>query len=246
MADPHRTWMVFLTCALVMLAITGSTLMAYAATEGETQPPAEKKVTLQFSNTPVVDAIDLLFKKAGYKYTIEAGVSGNITMRLTDVPFEQALNRMMEATRLEYVTTGGRYVIRPRQKAAGEAPVTPTDGSKEQAAPKQPPSDSTKPDNQGPIYYGKGGGQSQQGPPREEGNQQIVVVAPQTTIIGGHGPGYAGARVALPPPSLIPPSLQRMLAMMAILEPYMRPKLFSGGFNFYSSYNDEGYPFDRY
>ncbi|HOK53947.1 MAG TPA: hypothetical protein PKV43_05740, partial [Armatimonadota bacterium] len=109
MTDLRRMRAVFLGAMLVF----SLSAMAVTAADDVTVPATEKKVTLQLDGTPIIDAIDMLFKDSGYKYTIEPGVSGSISFGFKNVGFEQAVKTVAESAGLEYEVSGGRYVFRP-------------------------------------------------------------------------------------------------------------------------------------
>lgn len=118
-----------LTLLIAVLSCVVGTTFAPAASDDETQPANQKKVTLQLSDAPVIDAIDYLFKNSGYKYTIEPGVSGIISLGLKDVPFEQAVKNMANSADIDYQVKDNLYTFTPKPKAVTVTTVSPTETS---------------------------------------------------------------------------------------------------------------------
>jgi len=98
---------------LLMLAL------ALAATP---QPaPAPPSVSLQLRDAEISNALEMLFKDSGKDYTIESGVSGRVSLSLTDAPWEKALRSLLDSARLTYTRDdSGIYAIKPR---SAEQPV---------------------------------------------------------------------------------------------------------------------------
>jgi hypothetical protein len=204
MADLHWT-----KVSVFIVILTLSVGMAFAVTvDDQTQPVNVPKVTVHLSNTPVIDAIDAVFKNTGYKYTIEPGVSGYISIGLKDVSFEQAIKSIAEGAHLQYEVKGGRYIFRP-------IPPQPTIPIDQPGEPVQP-----VPDNGqiiieapaglggGPIFYGSmyPGYAPTLPPPGYYYPLPGQSLIPPST--------YGEVPMPLPPPQLRSPSMQRFLNQM--------------------------------
>jgi hypothetical protein len=210
--------------ALVLVVMVfGSGLALAAAAGDDPQPTSDKKVTLQLSDTPVIDAIDRLFQGTGYKYTIEPGVSGRISLGFKDVPFEQAIRDVAEASGLTYRASGGRYVFAPKPKEdiparTEETEVSVIPDSSEQADEDNPPA---TPEDGGPVFYGHEYPGLYPGVPPSYhiSDTEVIIFSPPGFIFGIRG-DYTGAPQVLPPPFLRSPSLQRMLDQMNALRSF--------------------------
>ena len=135
----------------LLLVLAVAVGYADSAATTTTTKPSEKLITLQVTNTPVIDVIDLLFSQAGYNYTVESGVSGNITLKLKGVKFVDALKSLAEGADLTYKVNDGRYIIsaKPKPKPVVVAGST----SPETDLPLGHP-DIIPDDDLGPIFYG--------------------------------------------------------------------------------------------
>ncbi|MEN6519625.1 MAG: hypothetical protein ABFD46_00530 [Armatimonadota bacterium] len=125
-------WMRIVFIAAVIVLAAG------AAIANGSQPPVEKKVTLQLSDTPIIDVIDYMFQGTGYKYTIEPGVSGRISVGFKNIPLEQAVKAVADASGLDYTKAPGRYIFKPKAKipvAAETMPENQYQPEKQTAAP---------------------------------------------------------------------------------------------------------------
>lgn len=107
-----------LTAALLAAILISLPAIAQA------QNAAEKRINLEFRNTPVKAAIDALFRSAGLNYALDPSVTGTITVSLKDVPFDQALNVVLMQAGLTRRKEGEVYYIKP--KATDSTGVTPT------------------------------------------------------------------------------------------------------------------------
>ena len=78
------------------------------------------KVTIDARNAPVQQALERLFHDAKAQYILDNGVAGNVTLKVTNQPFENALSLMLRAssTPLTYSRDGNVYVVRPVGYAA--------------------------------------------------------------------------------------------------------------------------------
>jgi len=223
----RRTRLAVLAIAAITL---GAIVMPAAAVADSNQPAVEKKVTLQVTGMPVVDAIDMLFRDTGYKYTIRPGVSGRLTLNIVDMPFEQALKKTTDLAHLEYRVVAGRYIISPNPKEEVEAAVPPGRTTEEpqteqQAGPGYPPATGWR-QGAGPIFYGRGYYWHRQPVfPLSRGymsGSSVVILPDGTALVNGWPYGYGPPP---PPPGVFSPSTERFLAQIAALDPYLHPSI---------------------
>jgi hypothetical protein len=132
--------------AVAVLVIVG---VGYTdAAPGGGSATSSRLITLHATRMPVIDAIDKLFGQAGYTYTIQPGVGGEITLGLKDVTFADALKSLAAGADLDYKVTGGRYIISPKPKPKVVLTVTPP----------APATTTDQPDVQAPdaapVFYG--------------------------------------------------------------------------------------------
>src|SRR5689334_7357554 len=81
--------------ALLLMA-TGFGAAAAGAAPGDTPPREEKRVSLNLRQTPLRQALAMLFEGSGFNYAVENEVSDPpITLRLTDQPFTAALRTLI-------------------------------------------------------------------------------------------------------------------------------------------------------
>jgi len=95
--------------------------------------PASKRVSLEFDDQTLLDALKFLFKSVGANYLMEPGVmrgaaNVKITLSIADRPFTQALESLLNAgsargTGLTYRLENGIYTI-----TTGTAPPAPAAG----------------------------------------------------------------------------------------------------------------------
>ncbi|MBI2843194.1 MAG: hypothetical protein HYX78_07315 [Armatimonadetes bacterium] len=185
-----------------------------AAEEPSANPAKEKTVTLNLLGAPVIDAIDLVFKDTGYKYTIEPGVSGTIDLRFSGVPFERALRVVTETAGLNYRVTGGRYVIGPKSKPATEVGAKPAEPRAEdyERPAEQPEHPETQAPEDNPIFYGHVYPYVPLPLYYDVGYVRNYVVLPFGAVLAQ---GYVlEVPPVLPPPRFRPPSVQRMIDQM--------------------------------
>ena len=101
-----------------------------ARPDGGARPNApaqsEVRVTLTFAKEDVRAALKRLFDQAGAKYSLEAGVEGQVSVGLKDVRFETALQAILDSNSsgpLTYTITNGSYNV--RRKAAVPVAAAP-------------------------------------------------------------------------------------------------------------------------
>lgn len=153
---PMKTLTPVKTVALAALAATltlasakaqapaPSSAMSAASTTAarpSVSPPradATTTISLAVNQTPVRDILAMLFKQEHLNYVITPAVTGLVSMHLSGVPLDVALNSITDANSqpLEWSIQGGVYHIQPRAvPAAADAP--PGVGGTALAAPHQ-------------------------------------------------------------------------------------------------------------
>jgi type II secretory pathway component GspD/PulD (secretin) len=111
--------------AIALMTVAGLPLAANAQQDApgpDAAKPAAKPsleettVKLDVRDARLRDALEMLFKQAKVDFSIEPGVEGFVTMKVTDIPFEQALKLLLRSgsVPLTYIRAGGVYIIRPR------------------------------------------------------------------------------------------------------------------------------------
>lgn len=118
-----RTFRVAFACVL-----TAAVLLPPSAAEAQdtvpitTAAPANNTaaqklpdVTLDFRNAPIREALEQLFRSAKADYSLDATVTGFITLSVIDQPFENALNLFINSasTPLKYTREGNVYIVKP-------------------------------------------------------------------------------------------------------------------------------------
>lgn len=129
---------------LVVVGIVAMAISAYA----EAAPGASGQVNLDVKDISVRDAIGVLFKNTGLKYSIAPDVTGNVVeLKLKGISFVEALDALTRAAGLTYKLEDGVYVISSKTPAkTGSGPAeTQTPGKTQpeaapavEAAPEQP------------------------------------------------------------------------------------------------------------
>ncbi len=134
--------------AVVVLGL--SAFIAGPLVAQDDDDPASKRVSLEFDNQTLVEALKLLFKSVGANYVLEPTVmrgasNVRITLSIADQPFIQALESVLAAgsargTGLTYRLEDGVYTI-----LAGDRPPAPAGGGGAAPVVTRPPR------NPGPI-----------------------------------------------------------------------------------------------
>lgn len=96
---------------------------ARAQTAAKPAVSSRVRVTIDYKNVPVRDAIDRLFHMGKAHYVLSDAVQGDVTVKAASVPFEEALRRLLKACHppLTYTIEKGTYHIRPRPGAVAPA-----------------------------------------------------------------------------------------------------------------------------
>ena len=110
------------------LAIVGAMLMAPAAVMAQGGQDDKIIPSLDLDQADIRDALKIIFKNAGYSYSVDNTVQGTVTVHLTNIPFETALRNVLNQVSSTYRIEGGIYniVLRPNDIATGTlAPPVP-------------------------------------------------------------------------------------------------------------------------
>ncbi|MBC7805426.1 MAG: hypothetical protein H7145_04675 [Akkermansiaceae bacterium] len=80
------------------------------------QPVPLPDLTLDFKDTPIRAALEEIFRLAKVDFGIDPSVQGYVNLKVTDMPFENALKLILRssATPLTYSKDGGVYIVKPR------------------------------------------------------------------------------------------------------------------------------------
>ncbi|MBF0591803.1 MAG: secretin and TonB N-terminal domain-containing protein [Nitrospirae bacterium] len=78
-------------------------------------------VTLDFNNADIVPIMRLISDVSGYNIVVDPGVKGKITLKLRDVPWDKALELILDTHNLEKEVDGNILKIRPKGTAPGAA-----------------------------------------------------------------------------------------------------------------------------
>ncbi|GAB3025112.1 type IV pilus secretin PilQ family protein [Oleiagrimonas citrea] len=85
---------------------------------GEAPVYSGKRVTFNFQNIPVRSALNLLAQVSGLNIVAADSVSGSVTVRLVNVPWDQALDVIMRAKGLDKRRNGNVIWIAPQEQIA--------------------------------------------------------------------------------------------------------------------------------
>ncbi|MFQ5789620.1 MAG: type IV pilus secretin PilQ [Acidobacteriota bacterium] len=77
-------------------------------------------ITLDFKDGDIQDIFRLFAEISGLNIVVQPGVSGRITLRLTEVPWDQALELILKTNNLGYVVEGNVIRIAPLSQLADE------------------------------------------------------------------------------------------------------------------------------
>jgi len=124
-----------MTRTLRWLIVSGLLLVGAVALAQEGGQPdlSQKRVTVKYDQADIRYVLKQLFESVGANYSIDPQVQGTVTVSLTDVPFEVALNTILRQLDLTYRIESGVYYVTIRKP---EEPTTPTTGAApEEAAP---------------------------------------------------------------------------------------------------------------
>lgn len=91
--------------------------------DGETifDKEAQNTVTLVFKNIAILDAIRIIAENSGTNIVVDENVKGNVTVKLEAVPWEQALDAILETKNLGKVRKGNIIRVADRKTLAAES-----------------------------------------------------------------------------------------------------------------------------
>ncbi|MEX2243803.1 MAG: hypothetical protein WD716_08165, partial [Fimbriimonadaceae bacterium] len=114
--------------AVLGLVVVGSMLTAPIVGTAHGQ---DQKIipSLDLDQADIRDALLIIFKHAGYSYSVENGVQGTVTVHLVNQPFESVLRNVLNQVGATYRIEGGIYNIMPRPTPEPPTPVDPGTGS---------------------------------------------------------------------------------------------------------------------
>lgn len=81
-------------------------------------------VTLDLKDTPLRAALEQLFRMVKVDYSIDPSVQGYVNLKVTDMPFENALKLILRSssTPLTYLKDSGVYMVKPRTLSVSTPP----------------------------------------------------------------------------------------------------------------------------
>ncbi|KJU86310.1 type IV pilus secretin PilQ/competence protein [Candidatus Magnetobacterium bavaricum] len=83
--------------------------------------PRKGLVTLDFNNADIVHIMRLISDAGGYNMVVDPAVKGKITLKLKDVPWDKALELILDAHRLDKEMDGNILKIKPKDAGNGVA-----------------------------------------------------------------------------------------------------------------------------
>jgi len=96
------------------------------AQNAEAQPPkSEKSVTVDFRDVPVQAAVRALFEGTGLSFAFDSGVSGNVNVKLVDVPFSDALDKVLQSANMTMRSDNNVITIGPKKEQTAVATSQP-------------------------------------------------------------------------------------------------------------------------
>ena len=95
-------------------------LAAPAAPAEPTDPPGEARVSVDFKDADIRDILLMMAEVGGFQVVIDPGVACKLTLRLKDVPWDQALDLSLRSCGLGADAENGIYRIAPTAKLAAE------------------------------------------------------------------------------------------------------------------------------
>ena len=105
-------------CTSMMLCLMLLLSLSPGHTSGATAAPATplKTITLDVQGTDVRDVLRLLAETGGVNILASGEVQGTITVRLLDVPWEQALEAVLKLTGLAQERQGNIILVAPAER----------------------------------------------------------------------------------------------------------------------------------
>lgn len=80
--------------------------------------PEENVISLNMRGVDITEVLRVMFKWAGYNYSIDPSISGKVTIGLENVPFDAALRAVLEQVGATAVKEEGIYKIKPESATA--------------------------------------------------------------------------------------------------------------------------------
>ena len=99
------------------LAATGQTA-AQAAAQGDTRVYKGRPVTFHFQDVPVRTVLQLIAELSDLNIVASDSVTGNVTLRLVNVPWDQALDIVLQAKSLDKRRSGNVVWVAPQAEIA--------------------------------------------------------------------------------------------------------------------------------
>ena len=81
---------------------------------------AEPRVSLDFRDADLRDVLRVLSEVSGLDFVLQPGVSGRVSVRLTEIPWDRALELILRSQRLGHVLEGGVLRVGPSAELAAE------------------------------------------------------------------------------------------------------------------------------
>ena len=100
--------------ALLAAPVAHAAHAVAATTQGAT-------TSFHFNNIPVRSALQLIAEQGQFNLVVSDTVQGNITLRLKDVPWDQALEIILQTRGLDSRRSGNVIWIAPRDELAARA-----------------------------------------------------------------------------------------------------------------------------
>ncbi|MEO8432261.1 MAG: hypothetical protein ABI592_12180 [Acidobacteriota bacterium] len=105
--------------------VLGAVLLLACGRLGAAAPEFDRRepISLDLKDAAVKEVITLLGALANLPVQIDPGVSGSVTVRVTDMPYDRVLNLVGEQTGISIRIEGGKLVASPATRRAGRAPA---------------------------------------------------------------------------------------------------------------------------
>ncbi|MGC4046296.1 MAG: hypothetical protein QM758_21105 [Armatimonas sp.] len=100
---------------LVMLSLSALAIAPVTAHAQDKLPP----ISIDLRDAPIRSALEQIFNSANVQYSIDPQVSGFVTLKIRDQPFENAMKLIMRTATipLTYVKEDNVYIVKPRPAA---------------------------------------------------------------------------------------------------------------------------------
>ena len=90
------------------------------AAAGPAGPAAGPRVSLDFRDADLRDVLRVLSEVSGLDFVLQPGVAGRVSLRLSEIPWDQALGLVLRSQRLGHVLEGGVLRVGPAAELAAE------------------------------------------------------------------------------------------------------------------------------